>query len=218
MASAEDKVKLLLATRDTEGIFESDLDSDYITGKYGLSQQDKGFAEATWNNALTEIYGGNAIFVSQPQNADYVARKGYNPVMCGPMLKAIALSSKLKTELDVLNSMEQRGRVILPPSEEMVAVMDFWWDLICEANMHCNRWQPQVAGFSEPMDAGAQTLGQSDYDKGVIYLHVGLGGDILKETVLEELAHHITGATDSSRDLQDWIFRFATWLAQRQNG
>ena len=35
----------------------------------------------------------------------------------------------------------------------------------------------------------------------------------LRQTVLEEIAHYLTGSKDETRDLQDWAFKLAVRVA-----
>ena len=51
---------------------------------------------------------------------------------------------------------------------------------------------------------------------GVVYINEDLakGASVeLRQTVLEELAHYLTGSKDETRDLQDWAFKLAVRLA-----
>ena len=38
----------------------------------------------------------------------------------------------------------------------------------------------------------------------------------LRQTVLEEAAHYLTGSSDCTRDLQDWAFKLAVRLAMAE--
>jgi len=54
---------------------------------------------------------------------------------------------------------------------------------------------------------------------GVIYINEDLaqGTSVeLRQTVLEEVAHYLTGSKDETRDLQDWAFKLAVRLAMAQ--
>ena len=65
------------------------------------------------------------------------------------------------------------------------------------------------------------------YREGVVYLHRDLGGsgsvvggrqaisDRLVVVALEEVAHYVTGATDNSRDFQNFLLDVAVKLARR---
>jgi hypothetical protein len=51
---------------------------------------------------------------------------------------------------------------------------------------------------------------------GVVYINEDLatGTSVeLRQTVLEELAHYLTGSKDETRDLQDWAFKLAVKMA-----
>ena len=56
---------------------------------------------------------------------------------------------------------------------------------------------------------------------GVVFINEDLaqGASVeLRQTVLEETAHYLTGSKDQTRDLQDWAFKFAVRLAMAEVG
>jgi hypothetical protein len=79
-----------------------------------------------------------------------------------------------------------------------------------EAEKEC----PPIKCFRSMMDGGV--VCQGFYRDGVLYVNENLAGGQsveLRQTVLEEAAHFITGSKDETRDFQDWAFMFATRLA-----
>jgi hypothetical protein len=73
--------------------------------------------------------------------------------------------------------------------------------------------KPKVRGFDEISNAESECLGF--YTPGTTEVHIrnDLGGDMLLETALEEVSHYVTGATDCSRDFQNFIMRlFIRWM------
>jgi hypothetical protein len=51
---------------------------------------------------------------------------------------------------------------------------------------------------------------------GIVFINEDLahGASVeLRQTVLEELSHYLTGSKDCTRDLQDWAFKLAVRLA-----
>ena len=52
------------------------------------------------------------------------------------------------------------------------------------------------------------------YEGGTVYINKE--HDTSHQTMLEETAHYLTGATDNSRDFQDFAFLVASRLMKRQ--
>jgi hypothetical protein len=64
------------------------------------------------------------------------------------------------------------------------------------------------------MDGGSQTFGFCVLGSDYIALHTSLGtGKIMDKVCLEEVTHYVTGSTDGSRDLQDFLFKTITDIA-----
>ena len=80
------------------------------------------------------------------------------------------------------------------------------------------RSKPIVKCFETIMDAGSLKLGY--YKDGVVYINTDISrglSNMLLQTMLEEVAHHITGACDGSRDLQDFAFKVAARNMSQKN-
>ena len=74
--------------------------------------------------------------------------------------------------------------------------------------------KPEIRGFRKVMNGGVVVRGFLRDD--VVYINEDLahGASVeLRQTVLEELAHYLTGSKDETRDLQDWAFKFAVRVA-----
>jgi hypothetical protein len=73
--------------------------------------------------------------------------------------------------------------------------------------------EPSLKIYTQIMNAGMETAGFYDRDEVCIYIHRDHSkgqSDYLLQTMLEEIAHHITGAADGSRDFQDFLLRVTT--------
>ena len=73
---------------------------------------------------------------------------------------------------------------------------------------------PDFSCFRKTMNGG--TVVRGFLRDGVAYINEDLahGASVeLRQTVLEELAHYLTGSKDETRDLQDWAFKFAVRVA-----
>lgn len=103
--------------------------------------------------------------------------------------------------------------------------MDFIWQRLEGIGLTNGKQQPPVRSFHSILDGG--TMLNGFYRDGVVYMHRDLGGsgsvvggrqalsDRLVKVALEEVAHFVTGATDNSRDFQDYLLDVAVKLARR---
>ena len=118
------------------------------------------------------------------------------------------------------------GREITSATVDAQAAVDYVWDLIEEVGLTNGKNKPEVRSFSSILDAGVMLNGY--YRDGIVYINRDLAGDAflvagskalsdrLLKVALEELAHYATnGATDLSRDFQDYVLEVAVKLARR---
>jgi hypothetical protein len=101
-----------------------------------------------------------------------------------------------------------------PPSGNVVGVLNVIWDLIEKHGLTAGKSIPAAKLFTPIMKGGSQKLGQ--YKNNTVYIHTDMAedrGPMLLQTMLEEVVHHVTGAGDGSRDLQDFLFRLVVSLA-----
>lgn len=211
-ATREQKEALLVALSHNPMIWEGTLDPDFMDGSYYLSKEQQEESRREWKAAFEHVHGEDAVVVTSHFSADYVQRKGFKPVAADQQIKKIAERSGVKNEDSVLTGMERSGRVVCDATEEMHEAVEQWWKQIISVGLANGRHKPEVKGFQQPMDAESQTWALADTANGVVYFHVELAGNGLRKAAVEELAHHCTGATDCSRDFQDWILRLLTQL------
>jgi major membrane immunogen (membrane-anchored lipoprotein) len=82
--------------------------------------------------------------------------------------------------------------------------------------------KPPVKCFTSILDAGVMLNGY--YRDGVVYITADLApagvadvaqlSDRLLKVAMEEVAHYVTGATDNSRDFQDYLLDLAVKLSR----
>lgn len=186
---------------------------------YSLNTDDESQVKSRqeiWAAALETVAGPNAVMVPAIGNMAAVAeRKGYKPVCVkGSQIAWLEAAQKLKvpTHETVLSEDDLLDREYFPPTKDVIDSINSWWGLIERADMTNGKEKPGVRMFNQIMLAGSQTWGL--YYKGEVLIHRDIEGGILSKAMVEELAHHITGATDMSRDFQDWAFRFLAWCAK----
>ena len=85
-----------------------------------------------------------------------------------------------------------------------------------------------AAMTSKVMDGGGQTLGY--YRDNTVFINQDIAGQgalqtgwhnltqQLLTTAMEEVVHHVTGAVDFSRDLQDFILNLSVYMAKEISG
>ena len=128
----------------------------------------------------------------------------------------------------VLTDDDRAGRQIFDSTPDAEAAVEFAWDLVVRYGVTNGRSKPVVKTFRKVMDAGSQTLGF--YRDGVVYINQDIAGSgslslgwhgltqQLQVTALEEVVHHVTGATDNSRDFQDFLLNLIVYQAKETAG
>lgn len=178
-----------------------------------------------WQGAFEAIAGEDSVLTSKA-TVNQLERKGYKPVVAPENLIAAAGLYGVRTSSSVLSADELSGREITKATPDAQAAVDYVWDLIEEIGLNNGKDQPDVRSFSSILDAGVMLNGF--YRDGVVYINRDLAGDAysvagnkalsdrLLKVALEEVAHYATnGATDNSRDFQDYVLEVAVKLARR---
>lgn len=179
-----------------------------------------------WQTAFESIAGEESVLATKA-TANQLERKGYKPVVAPENLISAASLYGVKTASTVLSADELSGREITKATVDAQAAVDYIWDLIEEIGLTNGKDKPEVRSFSSILDAGVMLNGY--YRNGIVYINRDLAGgdasllagskalsDRLLKVALEEVAHYATnGATDNSRDFQDFAFEVAVRLARR---
>ena len=114
----------------------------------------------------------------------------------------------IRTDETALDTYERQGRVKLPPTPAAIEAVDTVWGWLRDLELTNGKLKPTVGCFKDIMEGGTRMLGFTDGD-GVFFADdhaTGITNMVLK-TALEECTHWITGATDNSRDFQDFLLR-----------
>lgn len=182
--------------------------------------------EKAWQIAFASIAGDDAVLTAKG-SVGQLERKGYKPVVAPENLISAAGLYGVQTASRVLSSDELSGRQITEATPDSQAAVDYIWSFIEKIGLTNGKEKPPVRSFHSILDAGTMLNGY--YRDGVVYIHRDLGdagsvvggqaalSDRLLKVALEEVAHYATnGATDNSRDFQDYVLEVAVKLA-RQN-
>lgn len=195
---------------------------------YGLERGlERPEQKAVWTKAFEKVAGDNAV-IATAEGGEIAARKGYKVVTAPEAFVQAAEKHGVATPAKVLTADQRAGREIFDSTPDAEAAVDFAWNLVVKYGVANGKDRPAVKTFRKIMDAGSQTLGF--YKEGVVYINqdIAAGGSLtlgwhgltqqLLVTALEEVAHHVTGATDNSRDFQDFMLNLIVYMAKEAAG
>ena len=197
--------KSLVAQEQT---YEATFDSYYMAPSY--SDPEPAQKEA-WQQAWELAAGPNAVLcdASLTHTADFVERKGFRPKPTkAPSWVSAAARCGVKTAASVLDGHESNGKQILPATNAAIEALDIVWSWLQKVNMTQGKKKPLAACFKECMQAGSETMGFCR--DGTVYFKEDIATAVNKyllQTALEEVAHYVTGATDMSRDFQNFLIQ-----------
>lgn len=206
-AEAEELMPIISRSMHDEKFLEGTIDASYIeTNSYDKDKLERRSKE--FIKAFKALFGENAVVTGSPILSKLVKEKGFEPVVFANQ-NWLEVLKKYKCPSDgrILSKAESEGKVTAEPTEEMLKSLERMWGLIWQLGLTNDKDKPTVKSFYSIMDAGAQTFGYYIPGDSVIYLHKDLGGELIDKVTCEELSHYISGASDNSRDFQDYLFR-----------
>jgi hypothetical protein len=199
-----------------EDTYESNLDADYILPSWDTpsDEQKENWSEA-WNKANED---GPAVLCLEGNEtvARTIEKKGYTPrKVKSHSWVEMGKRMGVQHSSDILTDNEAKGREIVPATDAARIAVNTVWSWLEALGMTKGKDVPKVMGFRELMDAECETMGY--YEGGdTVFLREDIATACNKFTLkvaLEEVAHYVTGATDNSRDLQQFLFDAVVELA-----
>lgn len=172
----------------------------------------------SWHTAFRKAFGPNAVIGRKDGSFfnDGAIRKGYQVITLPDGWYEAALKAELPTSLSVCENIDDKGNELLDPSPEVLATLDRVWDWVTLVGLTNGKDKPKIRRFKTIMKAESELMGYYNSTDKTIY--IGVDYTTNTKVMLEEVAHYITGATDNSRDFQDWSFNFACEIAQLSGG
>lgn len=155
-----------------------------------------------WQNTWKKVCG-NAIPCGT-ELAEKIKKKGYTPIICNYYWLENLRKNGIKTDVQVLTNVEKNLELVDTRQDTVEAVRKYW-KILQQLHMTNGKKIPKIANFSGQMNAGSNIYGF--YEDGTVYISIDQPTD--SNTILEELAHYVTGATDESRDFQEYAFKLA---------
>ena len=119
----------------------------------------------------------------------------------------------IRSGVSLLSSDEKQGREILPATPDTIRAVNRVWSNLEGMGLTQGKAIPPIVCFKESMSGESQCLGFSDGTRIAFNTDIASGDSfMLHKVALEEIVHHVTGATDNSRDFQDYLLRIITEL------
>jgi hypothetical protein len=170
-----------------------------------------------WQEAFSQVAGETAVLTGEG-TVDQLERKGYKPVKAPENLVNAASRYGVQTPATVLSADEMCGRSITEPTPDAQAAVDTVWEWVEDNNLTNGKERPPVKCFTSILDGGVMLNGY--YRDGLVYINADLAegtSNRLLKVALEEVTHFVTGATDNSRDFQDYLLDLAVKLGRTRN-
>jgi hypothetical protein len=227
LANADKKTLAILFDRllnSDKSVWEFGFDIYSMQPSYGEGAEVIARRQKAWQEAFFQVAGEDAVLTGKG-TVNQLERKGYVPIVAPENLVNAAGMYGVQTSASILSADELIGREISEPTPDAQASVDFVWDFLENIGLTNGKEKPSVRTFHSILDGG--TMLNGFYREGVVYIHRDLGGagsviagrkglsDRLVKVALEEVAHFVTnGATDNSRDFQDYLLEVAVKLAR----
>jgi hypothetical protein len=207
-ASAQQLAPVFKSLVAQEPTYEATFDSYYMAPSYSDPEPEQ---KQAWQQGWELAAGPDAVLcdASLSHTAEFVGKKGFRakPTKAASWISAAARCG-VKTAATVLDGHESNGKQILPATNAAIEAVDIVWSWLQEINMTQGKAKPRVACFKECMKAGSETMGFCR--DGMVYFKEDIATAVNKyllQTALEEVAHYVTGATDMSRDFQNFLIQ-----------
>jgi len=190
--------KTLRAIAQDQSIWESGL-SQYYLADSGASNKEAIQA------AMIAEFGEDAVFVTTNEQAELTQSKGLRPVIVPASWQNSVHGIGAKSYDRALTEDQRCGREILEPTQEMRDLVQKWEAQIIRCNLATTKAEaPKILAFREPPKD--KILFGFARPEG-IFLNIEVSGELLEQTVIEELAHYYSGQGDFSRGFQEWLIR-----------
>ena len=224
LAGADKKTLAILFDRllnSTAHAWEFSFDNYSLSPSSGDTSEVLAQRRKNWSEAFSQVAGQDAVLTGKGTK-DQLERKGFVPVVAPENLVSAAGMYGVQTPASVLSVDELVGREISDPTPDAQAAVDLVWELLEAVGLTNDKAKPPVKVFTSILDGG--TMLNGFYRDGTVFIHEDLGGtasivagrqalsDRLVKVALEEVAHYVTGATDNSRDFQNFLLDVAVKL------
>lgn len=160
-----------------------------------------------WTAAAALVLGDEGVFCDDVAVVgQMVEKKGYNPVRVkNKAWIDAAKANGCRTDEAVLTQDDKKGRTFFPETDAVRLALEIVWAGMEKLGMTSGKDKPNAGTFSEPIDCEARAMGLYRPENKTVYAHTDYAENLDEQLVYiitEEVLHHISGATDYSRDFQ----------------
>jgi len=169
-----------------------------------------------WVSAYHNVFG-DAVLCETPEVAMMVRSKGFNARVFPKLLESVLkfyidAEDGLQNSSCVLSVDESKGRTVCDPTNDVLSCLDKVWSIIERHGLTNGKSKPSAHCYTEITRSEGNTLGYYR-DNGIYILRdIASSSFMLTQTMIEEVSHHVTGATDCTREFQDYAFRLAATM------
>ena len=162
-----------------------------------------------WNQAIEKVCG-DKYCTTIPHLQNVVINKGYKAFVVNESYYKFFAHLGLRSDTIVLSDDDINHRQSMPPTSAVKDCLNALWNHIKALELDYGRPKPDIKCFRMMTSGGATTMGFWKDDTVSINMDIAENvSDSLRDTMLEELAHHVTKATDGSRDFANWLIMFS---------
>lgn len=185
---------------------------DIIQGRdiweyHNLSRWDFSY-NPSWKTWWKESFG-DLLIAGHKIELEYAMRKGLPCVMVNEWIYHRLHENGIPAVDFQPLDIEKKGCVITEAEKDDNVTFNKLWAKMVRLDLTKGFKKPKMQVFELNSEGGAKLLGQ--YRDGVIYIEKNNVHNV--EVLLEEICHHITGASDFTRDFQNYLLRVAARFA-----
>lgn len=210
-ATVSQIMKFMESTQKEDDVWEHGVNSYNVDLPWEVAKRKPIFEN--WETAWKNSFGDNAVICrNEIHLMERLEKKGFKPVPIDKnnifeLLESLSIPSHVTN----LNSHEQKNIEYDIAPESLLENVSRIWNKLWVMNLTNNKEMPKVLTFKRMTTEGKDLLGFYSNEESAIFINQDMVGESekLNETILEELSHHITGASDYSRDFQNFILKIA---------
>lgn len=161
-----------------------------------------------WASAFNVVFGDNAVCIPPNQwDYDKVKAAGRTPIVVdSETLRKIFSKGGVPATLDVISSIQRDQKTVTDPNEKSQCRFNGIWQRFVGMEMTRGKDKPSLMIFEQREGLSEIVFGQ--YLNGVCYINKDcVGSEMEQVAMVEEICHHITGASDMSRDFQTFLVK-----------
>lgn len=212
---AEELAIVIRKVSEYPDTFEGNLSTWDLGNCYGISSDEK----KVWMDAWLLAFGNKAVAVNKDSiQIDSVAAakaKGYTVQILPNCWYGALQNHGCPTLISVLTKLEREGMREEPATTAALAALDWVWNILEYAGMTADKEKPTLKCFTAVGNANSTMHGLCTTEG--IFVSSDLAdndNNYLKQVILEEVVHWVTGSHDGSRDMQNYVIKLFVSMMQ----